>query len=370
MKSDEDEFLRYRRQIAMPEIGAEGQARLKNARVLIVGAGGLGSLAAMSLALAGVGIIGLVDDDRVSLSNLHRQPLYETADAGSWKVEAAVGRLRRLNDRVTVVPHRERLNASNALSLIGGYQVVLDCTDNFPSRYLINDATVFLKRPDVFGSLYRFDGVVTVFEAGKGPCYRCLYPEPPAPSLIPGCDQTGMIGALPSAIGSLQALEAMKLILGIGNTLIGRLIAFDGLQGKFHEFTIGKNPSCALCSPTQTIRELREYASACNPNSTDDSIAPQELQELLARSRNVVLLDVRRNEEHVLRHIGGMVIPLDELPVRVHELPAGKEVVVYCERGERSAKAIRILKEHGYPRAKHLDKGLEGWTEVYGPIGS
>ncbi len=343
------ERTRYARQLVLPRFGDEGQERLKAGSVLIIGAGGLGSPAAMYLAAAGVGRLGLVDFDTVDETNLHRQILYGTPDIGQRKLDVAAARLHELNPHVTIERHDEALTTGNALELIGRYDVIVDGTDNFPTRYLVNDACVLAGKPNVYGSIHRFDGQVSVFNAAGGPCYRCLYPEPPPPQLVPSCAEGGVLGVLPGIVGTLQATEAIKLLTGIGEPLIGRLLLIDALSMSFREMKLRRNPDCR-------VTELTDYELFCNPAR---EITPEQLA---ARLDRVTLIDVREPIEFAGGHLdGARLIPLGELPQRLGEIEAGKEIVVYCKMGGRSARAAEILREHGIRNVRSLAGGLDGW---------
>jgi molybdopterin/thiamine biosynthesis adenylyltransferase/rhodanese-related sulfurtransferase len=352
---------RYARQITLPEIGEAGQEKLRRASVLIVGAGGLGSPAALYLAAAGVGTIGLVDFDRVDASNLHRQILYGTSDVGRPKLEAAQERLGDLNPDVRVIAHETRLTSENALDILRDYDVILDGTDNFATRYLVNDACVILGKPNVYGSIFRFDGQVSVFATNDGPCYRCLYPEPPPPGLVPSCAEGGVLGILPGIVGSLQATEAIKLIVGIGETLAGRLLLFDALRTTFRVMNVRRR-----CDQHAPITRLIDYEEFCNPvNNTD--ITPKELNEQLSSGADVVLIDVREPHEWNAGHLDAAThIPLAQVPQRLAEIPKDRDVVMICRSGGRSAHAQEhLIRQHGYTRVKNLVGGMKRWaTEV------
>lgn len=366
---DADDHRRYGRHFVLPEVGADGQARLATSSVLLVGAGGLGSPAALYLAAAGVGRLGLVDFDAVDLSNLQRQVLYGTRDVGRPKLDAACERLADLNPGIRIEPHRTRLDPSNALSLIRDYDAVLDGSDNFPTRYLVNDACAFAGKPDVFGSVFRFEGQVSVFHAGRGPCYRCLYPEPPAPGSVPNCAEGGVLGVLPGIVGAIQAVEAIKILLGKGTTLLGRLLLFDALAMRFDELRIARDPGCPLCGDRPSIRDLEEAAATCaipvtTPAPTGTGAA--SLKRRLDAGEPLLLLDVRTEGEFALARIpGARLIPVHELGARSHELDPATPVVVYCHRGIRSLQGVEILRRAGFSRVEHLDGGIDAWaTEV------
>ncbi|HYC90276.1 MAG TPA: molybdopterin-synthase adenylyltransferase MoeB [Thermoanaerobaculia bacterium] len=354
---------RYQRQITLPELGPEGQEKLAHGSVLIIGAGGLGSPAATYLAAAGVGRIGLVDFDRVDETNLHRQILYATTDVGREKVEAAGARLRDLNPEVTIETHQARLTSENALELFARYDVVLDGTDNFATRYLVNDACKLTGKPNVYGSVYRFDGQVSVFATETGPCYRCIYPEPPPPGTVPSCAEGGVLGVLPGVVGTLQATEAIKLLTGIGETLAGRLLLFDALHMTFRTMKLRRG-----CEEHAAITKLIDYEELCNPVSQTD-ITPTELQQKLAGGEEIVLIDVREPYEWNAGHIEGAVhIPMNQVPQRLAEIPKDKEVVMICRSGGRSGHVQQhLLGAQGYTRVKNLVGGMKRWSSEVDP---
>ena len=353
---------RYARQITLPEFGEAGQARLRNSSVLIVGAGGLGSPSAIYLAAAGVGRIGLVDFDRVDITNLHRQILYGTSDVGTPKLEAAAAHLRDLNPDVVVETHSARLTSENALDILDGYDVVLDGTDNFATRYLVNDACMLLGKPNVYGSVFRFDGQVSVFGTKDGPCYRCLYPEPPPPHLVPNCAEGGVLGVLPGVVGTLQATEAIKLITGVGETLAGRLLLFDALRMTFRVMRVQQRHE-----EHAAITKLIDYEEFCNPVQTKD-ITPAELSEKLTRGEPVVLIDVREQYEWNAGHLdAAQHIPMSQLQQRMGEIPREAEVVVICRSGSRSAHVQHHLLQLGYPRVLNLVGGMSRWAREIDP---
>ncbi len=364
-----EELERYRRHLALPEVGVAGQLRLRRASVLVVGAGGLGSPVALYLAAAGVGRIGIVDDDRVERTNLQRQVLYGTSDLGQPKTEQARRRLADLNPHVEIVPHELRLSARNALEVLAHYDVVVDGSDNFPTRYLVSDACVLLGKPHVYGSIYRFEGQVSVFWAGHGPCYRCLFREPPAPGAVPSCAEGGVLGILPGVIGSLQATEALKLVLDRGTPLLGRLLLFDALELRFRELRLARDPDCPACGDRPSIRALADEPAACAPaSSAVPQIGAAELERRLATPDRPLLLDVRTDEEWAIARIAGALrIPLDELPSRLDELDAAREIVVYCHLGGRSAAATALLLEHGFRRVLNLAGGIDTWSVEIDP---
>jgi sulfur-carrier protein adenylyltransferase/sulfurtransferase len=346
-------LARYSRQTRLPELGEEGQRRLGSGSVVIVGAGGLGSPASMYLAAAGVGRIGLVDFDVVDETNLHRQLLYGTNDVGRRKVEAARERLNGINPHAAIELHETALTSENALEILGGYDIVIDGTDNFPTRYLINDACTLLHKPNVYGSVFRFEGQVSVFDADRGPCYRCLYPDPPPPHLVPSCAEAGVLGVLPGVIGMLQATEAIKLLAAIGEPLIGRLLLYDALASSFRRLTIPKN-----CHAHAAVTHLIDYEGFCNPMD----INAQQLQEQLQRGDDVYLLDVREPHEWNAGHLTDAVhIPMREIPTRLADIPHDRDIVVYCRSGARSANVQQFLKANGITRVKNLVGGLMAW---------
>src|SRR5687768_13833189 len=366
-----EELRRYARHLILPEIGRAGQERLKAARVLLLGAGGLGAPAGLYLAAAGVGTLGVVDYDVVEESNLHRQVLFGQADVGRPKLAAALERLAAANPLVALEPHELRLDSANALDLIASYDLVVDGTDNFPTRYLVNDACVLAGKPDVYGAIARFEGQVAVFWGARGPCYRCLFPEPPPPGLVPSCAEGGVLGVLPGVIGSLQASEAIKLILGVGEPLIGRLLVFEALRARVHELRVRKDPACPVCSENPTLTALVDYERFCagEPAAAAPSeleIAPRQLAEWRAAGRDLLILDVRTPDEAALAALPGtLLLPLDELPRRLGELDPARPTVVHCHLGMRSLIATQLLREHGFANAWSLRGGIEAWsTEV------
>ena len=364
------EVARYSRHLIMPQVGMAGQRRLKAASVLLVGAGGLGSPAGLYLAAAGVGRIGLVDADVVDASNLQRQVLYGTRDLGRPKTAAATDRLRDLNPHLEIVAHETVLDSGNALEILSGYDVVVDGSDNFPTRYLVNDACVLLGKPDVYGSIFRFDGQASVFWARKGPCYRCLFPEPPPPGLVPSCAEGGVLGVLPGIVGAIQANEAIKLILMEGEALIGRLLLFDALAMRFQEFNLPKDPDCPVCGERPTLRELIDYEQFCGiprfvaPLEDAMEITPAALRARLDRGEALRLLDVRDPHELAISRIeGAQLIPLPELATRLAELDPADEIVVFCRTGVRSARAAGILARAGFGRVHNLTGGINRWAD-------
>ncbi|MEO6443720.1 MAG: molybdopterin-synthase adenylyltransferase MoeB [Gemmatimonadaceae bacterium] len=368
-----EELVRYSRHLLLPDVGLAGQQRLKAARVLIVGAGGLGSPAALYLAAAGVGTLGLVDFDRVDISNLHRQLLYGTSDVGAPKVEAATRRLHDVNPHVAVETHDTQLTSANALEIVGAYDVVVDGTDNFPTRYLVNDACVLTGRPNVYGSIFRFDGQVSVLCTADGPCYRCLYREPPPPGLVPSCAEGGVLGILPGIVGTLQATEAIKLVLGIGEPLIGRLVLVDALGARQRSVTIRRDPRCPACG-TRELQHLIDYEAFCGmsvsgvatmPDETPvPEITPAELAQRLAQGDGLTLLDVREPYEHAIARIeGARLAPLNGLAEVIPSLDRDRDIVVHCRSGARSARAVRELQHAGFTRVFNLAGGILRWAD-------
>ncbi len=368
----EPELRRYSRHLTLPEIGSEGQARLKAARVLVIGAGGLGSPVGLYLVAAGVGRIGLVDFDEVDETNLQRQVLYGQRDVGRPKLEAARERLADTNPLIDIVLHAEKLTRDNALAILEDYDLVVDGSDNFPTRYLVNDACVLSGKPWVYGSIYRFEGQVAVFWGQRGPCYRCLFPEPPPPGLVPSCAEGGVLGVLPGIIGSLQASEAMKLVLGLGTSLVGRLLVFDALTSEFRELTLEKSPDCPVCGEHPTQTELIDYEEFCGLEEeevTVDADAPEfeisvdELKAWRDEGRTHVLIDVRTPQEYDIALIeGSTLIPLNELPERLGELDADADIVVHCHHGPRSSSAVSYMRGNGFPKARNLSGGINMWS--------
>jgi len=370
------QFERYRRHLSLPEFGLEGQQRLLAGSVLLVGAGGLGSPLAQYLAAAGVGRIGIVEFDVVDASNLQRQILYGTDDVGAPKIERAAARIRAMNPDVRVDLHPVRLSSQNALEVLGPYDVVVDGTDNFPTRYLVNDACALLGKPNVHGSIYRFEGQASVFDARRGPCYRCVFPEPPPPELAPSCAEGGVLGVLPGSIALLQATETLKLLAGIGEPLIGRLVQYDALEATFREFRIRKDPACPICGESPSLTELVDYEGFCGvPRASGEEImvakiGVEELSALRASGETFLLLDVRNVEEWEVGRIeGARLLPLPELAERLAELGEWKagRVVVHCKKGGRGEKACEILQQAGFENVSNLDGGLEAWAAVVDP---
>ncbi len=362
----QEEVARYSRHLVMPEVGMEGQRLLKSASVLIVGAGGLGNPAATYLAAAGVGRIGLVDDDVVEQSNLHRQVLYSQSDIGKSKVETAKKRLHDVNPNVTVEVHKVKLDSSNALEILGGYDVIIDATDNFPTRYLINDACVMLGKPDVYASIFRFDGQASVFYAKRGPCYRCLYPDPPPPDSVPSCAEGGVLGVLPGIMGSIQAVQALNIILGHGEPLFGRLLVFSASDTSFNELRIRRNEGCPVCGRNPSVTGLIDYEQFCGIKKGQElaEVEPRALKAELDQGRRVLLLDVREPAEYqICRISGAKLIPLGTLPDHLKELDSAEDIVVYCHSGVRSGNATQFLRSAGFKRVRNLKGGIRAWTD-------
>ena len=375
-----DEVQRYSRHLIIPEVGVEGQQRLKEARVVCIGAGGLGSPASLYLAAAGVGTLGVVDFDVVDFSNLQRQILYSSSDVGRRKVEAAASRLTALNPEVRVVAHETPLTSANALDILRDYDVVVDGADNFPTRYLVNDACVLLGKPNAYGSIFRFDGQASVFATKGGPCYRCLYPEPPPPGLVPSCAEGGVLGVLPGIIGTIQATEAIKLILGIGNTLAGRLLLLDALSMEFRTMKLRRDPACPVCGDHPTVTSLIDYQQFCGiPAAAAVAASAPAVPEISVESLKAAIdhrdplwiLDVREPREfEICRIPGSTLIPLGELPRRLAEIPQGAgtpDIVVHCKMGGRSAKAVALLRDHGITNARNLTGGILAWIDRVDP---
>lgn len=368
-----EEIKRYSRHLIMPEVTIEGQKKLKAARVLAIGTGGLGSPLLSYLAAAGIGKLGIVDFDTVDYSNLQRQIIHGTSSIGKPKVVSAQERIHEINPYVEVQIYETALRSDNALDIIKDYDVVIDGTDNFPTRYLVNDACVLLNKPNVYGSIFRFEGQLTVFWASQGPCYRCLYPEPPPPGLVPSCAEGGVLGVLPGIIGVLQAIETIKIILGIGDSMIGRLLLFDALKLKFKELKLRKNPDCPICGNSPTIKELIDYEQFCGmpavegPSMEEEPTVPEisvtHLSQRLRNKENFVLIDVREPHEfQICRIPDSRLIPLGELPSRIHELDSADEIVIHCKSGMRSAKAVQLLQQSGFRKVWNVKGGIEAWS--------
>ena len=373
-----DEIARYSRHLIMPEVTLEGQKRIKAASVLCIGSGGLGSPIALYLAAAGIGRLGLVDYDVVDFSNLQRQILHGTDDVGRKKLNSAKDRIKAVNPNVKVELHDMLFRSENALPLVQDYDIIIDGTDNFPTRYLSNDACVLSRKPNVYGSIFRFDGQCTVFAPHLGgPCYRCMFPEPPPPGMVPSCAEGGVLGVLPGIIGVMQAIEAIKLIIGIGDPLIGRLVNFDALKLRFREFKIRKDPNCPICGDHPTIHELIDYDQFCGIPQADaeaakeldvPTISAAELKTKIDRKDKFVLVDVREPYEYDICNISGSkLIPLGELPARLSELDSADEIVLHCKVGGRSAKALKILQDAGFRKLSNLQGGIQAWSENVDP---
>ena len=371
----QSEIMRYSRHLIMPEVGMEGQLKLKAGKILTIGAGGLGSPLALYLAAAGVGKIGIVDFDVVDLTNLQRQILHSTDAIGKPKLQSAKERLHALNPEVQTVLYETKLTSENALDILKDYDIVVDGTDNFPTRYLVNDACVLLGKPNVYGSIFRFEGQASVFGLPEGPCYRCLYPEPPPPGLVPSCAEGGVLGILPGIIGVIQATEAIKLLLGKGETLVGRLLLFDALRMSFRELRLRKDPKCPICSEHRTIHKLIDYEEFCGISTqpqqavpSDWEIDPVELKSLLDKQEPLFLLDVREPHEwDICRIPGANLIPLGQLPSRMNQLNSADNIVAYCKSGVRSGKAVDLLKKSGFQKIKNLKGGILGWSDKVDP---
>ncbi len=369
-----DEILRYSRHLIMPEVGMEGQLKLKAARVLCIGAGGLGSPLALYLGAAGVGTLGLVDFDVVDYTNLQRQIIHTTADVGRKKLDSAADKLKAINPLINVRPFDTRLSSDNALELFRDFDIIVDGTDNFPTRYLVNDACVLTGKPNVYGSIFRFEGQASVFATEQGPCYRCLYPEPPPPGLVPSCAEGGVLGILPGLVGVIQATEAIKLVLGKGEPLIGRLLLVDALAMKFRELKLRKNPDCPVCGTHPTITKLIDYNEFCGIRGEEapveagvPEIQVEELKRRLDAGEDVFVLDVREPHEYQICNIGGHLIPLGDLPKRVHELDSSREIVAHCRSGTRSAKAVNFLRQAGFRKVRNLSGGILAWADRVDP---
>jgi molybdopterin/thiamine biosynthesis adenylyltransferase/rhodanese-related sulfurtransferase len=369
-----DEILRYSRHLIMPEVGMEGQQKLKAARVLCIGAGGLGSPLALYLAAAGVGTLGIVDFDVVDYTNLQRQIIHTTADVGRKKLDSAAETLKAINPFVDVQKFETRLSSANAIDLFRQFDIVADGTDNFPTRYLVNDACVLTGKPNVYGSIFRFEGQASVFATEEGPCYRCLYPEPPPPGLVPSCAEGGVLGILPGLVGVIQATEVIKLILGKGDSLIGRLLLVDALAMKFRELKLRKNPDCPACGRHRTITKLIDYDEFCGIRGEEKPVAGgiseiqvEELKRRLDAKEDLFVLDVREPHEYQICNIGGHLIPLGDLPRRVNELDSSREIVAHCRSGVRSAKAVDFLQQAGFKKVHNLAGGILAWADRVDP---
>ena len=369
-----DEILRYSRHLIMPEVGMEGQQKLKAARVLCIGAGGLGSPLALYLAAAGVGTLGIVDFDVVDYTNLQRQIIHSTADVGRKKLDSAAEKLKAINPFLNIRKFETRLSSDNALELFRDFEIIADGTDNFPTRYLVNDACVLTGKPNVYGSIFRFEGQASVFAMKEGPCYRCLYPEPPPPGLVPSCAEGGVLGILPGLVGVIQATEAIKLILGQGDSLIGRLLLVDALGMKFRELKLRKSPECPVCGKNPTVKELIDYNEFCGirgeeaPVATDvPAMTVEELKQQLDSKKDLFILDVREPHEYQICNLNGYLIPLGDLPKRVHELDSSRDIVAHCRSGVRSGKAVTFLRQAGFKKVHNLTGGILAWADKIDP---
>ena len=369
-----DEILRYSRHLIMPEVGMEGQQKLKAAKVLCIGAGGLGSPLALYLTAAGVGTLGIVDFDVVDYTNLQRQIIHSTADVGRKKLDSAAEKLKAINPYINLRTFDTRLTSANALELFREFDIIADGTDNFPTRYLVNDACVLTGKPNVYGSIFRFEGQASVFATEEGPCYRCLYPEPPPPGLVPSCAEGGVLGILPGLVGVIQATETIKLILGQGDPLIGRLLLVDALGMKFRELKLRKSPDCPVCGTNPTITQLIDYNEFCGirgeeaPVASDvPAITVEELKQQLDSKKDLFILDVREPHEYQICNLNGYLIPLGDLPKRVHELDSSRDMVAHCRSGVRSGKAVTFLRQAGFKKVHNLTGGILAWADKIDP---
>jgi sulfur-carrier protein adenylyltransferase/sulfurtransferase len=369
-----DEILRYSRHLIMPEVGMEGQIKLKAAKVLCIGAGGLGSPLALYLAAAGVGTLGMVDFDVVDYTNLQRQIIHSTPDVGRKKLDSAEEKLKAINPFLAIRKFETRLSSENALEIFEDFDIIADGTDNFPTRYLVNDACVLTGKPNVYGSIFRFEGQASVFATEEGPCYRCLYPEPPPPGLVPSCAEGGVLGILPGLVGVIQATETIKLILRSGDPLIGRLLLIDALGMKFRELKLRKNPDCPVCGKHPTVTELIDYNEFCGIRGEEapveagvPEIQVEDLKRRLDSGEDLFVLDVREPHEYQICNINGHLIPLGELPKRVHELDSSREIVAHCRSGVRSAKAVNFLRQAGFKKVHNLAGGILAWADRVDP---
>jgi sulfur-carrier protein adenylyltransferase/sulfurtransferase len=372
-----DDLSRYSRHLILPEVGMEGQQKLKAARVLCVGTGGLGSPLALYLTAAGIGTLGLVDFDVVDASNLQRQIIHSTKDIGRKKLDSAEEKLKALNPSINIVKHDTMLSSANALDIIKDYDIVADGTDNFPTRYLVNDACVLLGKPNAYGSIFRFEGQASVFATETGPCYRCLYPEPPPPGLVPSCAEGGVLGILPGLVGVIQATEVIKLILGKGEPLIGRLLLVDALNMRFRELKLRKNPECPVCGENPTVTALIDYQHFCGivPETPQEAnvkngipqITVTELKRRIDAGEDVQLIDVREPYEYQIAQIGGKLIPQNDIPNRLAEIDRDREVVVHCRSGARSQRIAELLQQAGYPKVVNVAGGILAWSDEIDP---
>ncbi len=369
-----DEILRYSRHLIMPEVGMEGQQKLKAARVLCIGAGGLGSPLALYLGAAGVGTLGIVDFDVVDYTNLQRQIIHTTADVGRKKLDSAAEKLKAINPFLNIQKFETRLSSENALELFREFDIIADGTDNFPTRYLVNVACVLTGKPNVYGSIFRFEGQASVFATEEGPCYRCLYPEPPPPGLVPSCAEGGVLGILPGLVGVIQATEVIKLIIGKGDPLVGRLLLIDALGMKFRELKLRKNPDCPACGRNRTITKLIDYNQFCGIRGEEKPVEAkvpemqvEELKRRLDAGDDIFVLDVREPHEYQICNLGGYLIPLNDLPKRVSELDSSREIVAHCKMGGRSAKAVEFLRQAGFKKVHNLTGGINAWSDRVDP---
>jgi len=369
-----DEILRYSRHLIMPEVGMEGQQKLKAAKVLCIGAGGLGSPLTLYLTAAGVGTLGIVDFDVVDYTNLQRQIIHTTDDVGRKKLDSAAEKLKAINPFLNLRTFEMKLTSANALELFREFDIVADGTDNFPTRYLVNDACVLTGKPNVYGSIFRFEGQASVFATEDGPCYRCLYPEPPPPGLVPSCAEGGVLGILPGLVGVIQATETIKLILGAGESLAGRLLLVDSLAMKFRELKLRKNPDCPVCGKNPTITKLIDYEEFCGIRGQEEpagndipSISVEELKKKLDAKADIFILDVREPHEYQICNLKGYLIPVGDLPKRVNELDSSREIIAHCKVGGRSAKAVNFLRRSGFKKVYNLTGGITAWAEKVDP---
>jgi adenylyltransferase/sulfurtransferase len=369
-----DEILRYSRHLIMPEVGMEGQQKLKAAKVLCIGAGGLGSPLALYLGAAGVGTLGIVDFDVVDYTNLQRQIIHTTEDVGRKKLDSAAEKVKAINPFLNVRTFETKLTSANALELFRDFDIIADGTDNFPTRYLVNDACVLTGKPNVYGSIFRFEGQASVFATEEGPCYRCLYPEPPPPGLVPSCAEGGVLGILPGLVGVIQATETIKLILGAGDSLAGRLLLIDALGMKFRELKLRKNPDCPACGTHRTITKLIDYEEFCGIRGQEEpagndvpAITVEDLKKKLDAKADVFVLDVREPHEYQICNLKGYLIPVGDLPKRVSELDSSREIIAYCRSGVRSAKAVNFLRRSGFKKVYNLTGGILAWADRIDP---
>ena len=365
-----DEILRYSRHLIMPEVGMEGQQKLKAAKVLCIGAGGLGSPLALYLGAAGVGTLGIVDFDVVDYTNLQRQIIHTTDDVGRKKLDSAADKLKAINPFLNLRTFETKLTSANALELFREFDIIADGTDNFPTRYLVNDACVLTGKPNVYGSIFRFEGQASVFATEEGPCYRCLYPEPPPPGLVPSCAEGGVLGILPGLIGVIQATETIKLILGVGDSLAGRLLLVDALGMKFRELKLRKNPDCPACGKNRTITKLIDYEEFCGIRGQEEpagndvpAISVEDLKKKLDAKADIFVLDVREPHEYQICNLKGYLIPVGDLPKRVNELDSSREIIAHCRSGVRSAKAVNFLRRSGFKKVYNLTGGILAWAD-------